>query len=173
MDTINLGKADGLPLVDWSAITNKLAAGSTPGPDDVNSRTTWLTTLNSDGSPHVTPVGAVFVDGSFWFQTGSTRKATNLAGDTRCVLSVSIGGADIVVEGRATRVTGHETLAPVVHAWTKQGWPAEVTSDGTAITAPFNAPAQGPAPWNVYRIDATSAVVGLTAEPGGLTRFRF
>ena len=38
---------------------------------------------------------------------------------------------------------------------------------------PFNAPSQGPPPWNVYRIEPSSATVVSAAEPGGLTRFRF
>ena len=42
-----------------------------------------------------------------------------------------------------------------------------------SITAPFNAPSQGPPPWNVYRVEPRSAIVTLAAEPGGLTRFRF
>ncbi|MEN3361193.1 MAG: hypothetical protein V7637_5175, partial [Mycobacteriales bacterium] len=50
---------------------------------------------------------------------------------------------------------------------------AEPDPSGTGITAPFNAPSQGPPPWNVYRIQPSSAVVMLSAEPGGLTRFRF
>ena len=44
---------------------------------------------------------------------------------------------------------------------------------GQGITAPFNAPSQGPPPWHVYRIEPRSAIVTLTAEPGGLSRFRF
>ena len=44
---------------------------------------------------------------------------------------------------------------------------------GDGITAPFNAPSQGPPPWDVYRIEARSATVVLGAEPGGLTRVRF
>ena len=54
MESINLGKADGLPVVDWAAITDTIAAGTPPEPDGVNSRTTWLATVNDDGSPHVT-----------------------------------------------------------------------------------------------------------------------
>jgi hypothetical protein len=42
-----------------------------------------------------------------------------------------------------------------------------------ASTAPFNAPSQGPPPWNVDRIAPRSAIVTLTTERGGLTRFRF
>src|SRR5260370_6169524 len=59
MEITNLGKADGLPPVDWAAVVEKLDAGSAPGPDAVNSRTTWLSTINEDGSPHVTAVGEI------------------------------------------------------------------------------------------------------------------
>jgi Pyridoxamine 5'-phosphate oxidase len=75
MEIINLGRADGLPPVDWAAVAVKLDAGSAPAPDALNSRTTWLSTVNEDGSPHVTAVGALWLDGAFWFQTGAgTRK---------------------------------------------------------------------------------------------------
>ena len=80
MDIVNLGTADGLPPVEWDTVVEKLAAGSAPAPDAVHSRTTWLSTVNEDGSPHVTPVGALWLDGAFWFQTGpGTRKARNVA----------------------------------------------------------------------------------------------
>src|SRR6266852_7311219 len=72
MEITNLGKADGLPPVDWAAVVEKLEARSAPAPDAVNSRTTWLSTVNDDGSPHVTAVGALWVDGTFWFQTGAS-----------------------------------------------------------------------------------------------------
>ncbi len=71
MEITNLGKADGLPPVDWAAVAEKLDAGSAPAADAVNSRTTWLSTINEDGSPHVTAVGALWLDGTFWFQTGA------------------------------------------------------------------------------------------------------
>src|SRR5690242_11618059 len=60
----NLGKAEGLPPVDWAAVTEKLEAGSAPAPDATNSRTTWLSTINEDGSPHVTAVGAMWLEGA-------------------------------------------------------------------------------------------------------------
>lgn len=75
MEITNLGKADGLPRVDWAAVAAGLDAGSAPAPDAVNFRSTWLATVNQDGSPHVTAVGALWLDGTFWFQTGAdTRK---------------------------------------------------------------------------------------------------
>jgi hypothetical protein len=80
MEITNLGKADGLPPVDWTAVVEKLDAGSAPAPDAANSRTTWLSTINQDGSPHVTAVGARRLDGTFWFQTGAdTRKGPSIS----------------------------------------------------------------------------------------------
>jgi hypothetical protein len=174
MEITNLGKADGLPPVDWAAVAAKLDAGSAPAPDAPNSRTTWLSTVNEDGSPHVTAVGALWLDGTFWFQTGAgTRKGRNVIRDPRCSVAVSIRDADVVIEGDAVRVTEPGALARIAKAWADQGWPAEPDESGPGITAPFNAPSQGPPPWNVYRIEPRSAIVTLGTEPGGLTRFRF
>src|SRR5687767_10498325 len=174
MEVTNLGAAEGLPPVDWEAIVEKLAAGSAPAPDAHNARTTWLVTLNEDGSPHVTAVGAVWLDGSYWFQTGDrTRKSRNVERDPRCSIAVSILDADVVIEGDATRVTDPAALSRATKAWADQGWPAEPDESGEGITAPFNAPSQGPPPWNVYRLDTRSATVALGSEPGGLSRFNF
>ena len=174
MEIVNLGAADDLPPVDWSAIVGKIDSGSAPERDAVNSRTTWLSTVNEDGSAHVTAVGAVWLDGTFWFQTGaSTRKCRNVARDPRCSVAISVPGADVVVEGEAARVTDPDSLGRVVKVWANGGWPAEVDGSGQGITAPFNAPSQGPPPWHVYRIEPRSATVTLSEEPGGLTRFKF
>jgi hypothetical protein len=173
MEIINLGEADGLPPVNWTAITEKLDERSAPAPEAHNSRTTWLTTINKDGSPHVTAVGALWLDGTFWFQTGSTRKARNVSLDPRCSIALSVRDADVVIEGDAARVTDREIVARLAASWASNGWPAEPDARGAGITAPFNAPSQGPPPWNVYRIEPRSATVTLGTEPGGLTRFRF
>jgi hypothetical protein len=174
MESINLGEADGLPPVDWCAVVEKLEANSAPAPDALNIRTKWLCTVNEDGSPHVTAVGALWVDGAFWFQTGAgTRKRRNVARDPRCSVALSIRDADVVVEGTAVRVTEPGALARIAKAWADGGWPAEPDPTGSGITAPFNAPSQGRPPWHVYRIEPRSATVVLGTEPGGLTRFRF
>jgi hypothetical protein len=174
VEIINLGATDGLPPVNWADIVEMLDAGSPPAPDAHNARTTWLSTVNEDGSPHVTAVGALWLDGSFWFQTGSsTRKSRNVARDPRCSIAVSIRDADVVAEGDATPETDPTTLKHLAKAWADQGWPAELDESGSGITAPFNAPSQGPPPWNVYRITPSSATVVLGTQPGGLTRFRF
>src|SRR4051794_8601574 len=134
-EVVNLGTADGLPAVDWSAVVEKLDAGSAPAPDAVNARTTWLTTINPDGSPHMTAVGALWVDGSFWFQTGTgTRKGRNVTRDPRCALAVSIRDSDVVIEGDAIHVTERAELARIAKAWADQGWPAELDESGSGIT---------------------------------------
>jgi pyridoxine/pyridoxamine 5'-phosphate oxidase len=174
VQTINLGTADKLPAVDWSAVLANLEAGTAPAPDAHNARTTWLTTINEDGAPHVTPVGAIWLDGAFWFQTGATtKKARNVARDPRCSVAVSIRDADVVVEGDAERVLEPTALSRAAKAWADQGWPAELDDSGSGIRAAFNAPAQGPPPWNVYRVKARSVLVCWNEEPGGLTRFSF
>jgi hypothetical protein len=174
MKIINLGAADGLPPVNWAAIVDELDKGSAPASEAHNSRTTWLTTISEDGSPHTTAVGALWLDGTFWFQTGaSTRKAHNVRRDARCSIAISIRDADVVIEGDAVRVTNPDNVARLAVEWTSNGWPAEPDASGSRITAPFNAPSQGPPPWDVYRVEPRSATVTLGTEPGGLTRFRF
>jgi hypothetical protein len=174
MDVINLGAKDGLPPVTWASVVEKLDDGSPPAPDAHNARTTWLSTVNEDGSPHVTAVGALWLDGCFWFQTGSgTRKGRNVARDRRCSIALSILDEDVVAEGEAVRETDPATIARLAKAWAEQGWPAELDASGVGITAPFNAPSQGPPPWHVFRIKPHSVTVVLSTGPGGLTRFRF
>ena len=174
MKAINLGAAEGLPPVEWASIADKLDAGSAPAPDAHNARTTWLTTINEDGSPHVTAVGAIWLDGTYWFQTGArTHKHRNVERDPRCSIATSIHDADLVVEGIAERVTDPDAVARAAKAWADGGWPAEANPSGTGITAPFNAPTQGPPPWDVFRIQPRSATVVLGSEPGGITRFAF
>src|SRR3954466_12126956 len=58
METTNLGEADGLPVIEWSQVETQVADLLThDDPRSPNRSTFWLTTLNADGSPHVTSVG--------------------------------------------------------------------------------------------------------------------
>jgi hypothetical protein len=176
MKAKNLEDPSGTPVQDWAAVTAQLEAGFTqaPGTGGPDRFTTWLTTVNADGSPHTTAVGAVWVDGTFVFQTGRrTRKATDIARDPRCSLSVSAHDFDLVVEGRAERVTDSAAISRAIAEWNKHGWPCELDESGTGLTAPFNAPGLGPPPWFVYRITAESATSVTAVEPGGATRWTF
>src|SRR5919204_3290995 len=114
MEARNLADLYGTPLVDWDRVRARLDQGFTqaPGTGGPNRHTCWLATVNRDGSPHVTGVGALWVDGAFWFQTGQgTRKGKNLARDPRCTLSVAAREFDLVVDGAATVVTDPAVVA--------------------------------------------------------------
>jgi hypothetical protein len=175
MDATNLADLYGLATLEWADVQAQLDAGITQGPGSggPNRHTCWLTTLNFDGGPHVTGVGALWVDGSFWFETGGqTRKGRNLARDPRCALSVALDAYDLVVEGSAERVTDPPTVAAMAARWVEAGWPASVDASGTALTAEFSAPSAGPPPWSVYRLTQHTATATATVEPGGATRWR-
>lgn len=172
----NLDDVHGTPVQDWTSVTTVLDKGVTQAPDTggPDRHTTWLATINRDGTPHVTAVGAVWVDGAFWFQTGDgTRKAKNVARDERCTISVSTKEFDLVVDGTAEKVSDPAAVARVAAVWVAGGWPCEVDASGIGLTAPFNAPGVGPAPWFVYRITPRSATSVSTIEPGGATRWTF
>src|SRR5438067_11535961 len=174
MKTTNLGEAEGLPTIEWSEVETQLADLLThDDPRSPNRSTFWLTTLNVDGSPHVTSVGALWHAGSCWFQTGErTRKAKNVARDPRCTISVATKGFDVMVAGEARRVTDPKIVAEIAALWAKSGWPAQADDSGTGITAPFNAPTLGPPPGFVYEVKPSTATAVGTAEvtPGSTRR---
>jgi hypothetical protein len=175
MDATNLADLYGLPTVEWEQVTARLDAGipQAPGAGGPGRHTCWLTTINADGSPHVTGIGALWADGAFWFETGeTTRKGRNLARDPRCVLSIATDQFDIVVDGDGCRVTDTTTIAAMARRWVAEGWPARVDEGGHALTAAYSAPSAGPPPWYVYRIDARTVTALKTEEPGGATRWR-
>jgi general stress protein 26 len=176
LQTANLGEADGLPVLDWADVEQQLEdLWKHEDPHSPNRSTCWLTTLNEDGSPHVTSVGGLYHSGSCWFQTGrNTRKAKNVARDPRCVFSVATKGFDVMVAGEARRVTDPAVLAEVAAIWAETGWPAQLDDSETGITAPFNAPTLGPPPWFVYEIQPrTATAVGTAEDKPGSTRWRF
>ena len=163
------------PVQEWADVAAELDKGAFMSFDnDGPSRfTTWLTTLNADGSPHVTAVGAVWDGETFWFQTGDrTRKARNIVRDQRCAVSLTVDGSDVVFEGTADKVTTPDDVARVAEIFaTRGGWPATPDESGTGITAPFNAPGLGPAPWFVYRVTPRSAT--SVTQRGASTRWTF
>lgn|SRR5512133_1218253 len=176
MDATNLADLYDLPLLDWSQIQARLDEGipQVPGSGGPNRHTCWLTTINADGSPHVTGIGALWADGSFWFETGErTRKGRNLAKDPRCALSVATHDFDLVVDGTADKITDQETVRAMAARWAAEGWPARVDDTGRALTADYSAPSAGPPPWFVYRLTAQKATALATIAPGGATRWRF
>src|SRR3954468_22145724 len=100
MDTKNLADLYELPPLGGATVAARLdrGFGQAPGAGGPDRHTCWLTTLDADGGPHTTGVGAEWHDGAWWFETGrGTRKGRNLARDPRCSLAVALHEFDLVV----------------------------------------------------------------------------
>lgn len=131
----------------------------------------WLTTIRQDGRPHVTPLIGVWQDGALHFCTGlREQKARNLRRHDRVAVTTGTHhwaqGLDVVVEGVATRVTGHDTLQLLADAYeAKYGsdWHFDV-GDGVF--------GQGEDAAAVFRVETTK-VLAFAKQPHGQTTFRF
>lgn len=95
----------------------------------------WLSTVRRDGRPHVTPLPAIWLDGTLHFCAGShEQKAKNLESNPRCILTTGTSqlrsGLDVVVEGTAARVTDTAQLQRLAAMWkSKLDWDFEVTGE--------------------------------------------
>src|SRR5690242_2847970 len=114
MRTKNLAERYDLESLAWEPIADRLARGYTqaPGSGGPDRHSTWLSTINPDGSPHVSGLGSVWLRDQFWFETGRTsRKGRNLERDPRCALSLALPEFDLTVNGRAELITQPELVA--------------------------------------------------------------
>lgn len=167
METKNLD-IYGDPPIPWPRALELLEAV----PQRQAPRTTWLSTVRPDGRPHLAGVGALWVDGTFYFVSGpGTQKSRNLAANPSCALSMALPGLDLVIEGRAAKVTNQPTLERLAERYAAQGWPARA-SDG-ALTADYSAPSAGPPPWHLYVVTALVAFGVASEKPYGATRWHF
>jgi Pyridoxamine 5'-phosphate oxidase len=156
----------GSGAVPWRRAREALAGSRGSG------ATFFLGTVRPDGTPHAAGLGAVWVDDTLWFVTGlQTRKARNLAANPACTISCRLPGIDVVLEGRAERVTDPDTLERLAGVYREGGWPATVEAD--AFTAPYSPPSAGPPPWHLYRCTLQTAIGVATAAPHGASRWRF
>ncbi|GAA5156068.1 pyridoxamine 5'-phosphate oxidase family protein [Amycolatopsis dongchuanensis] len=101
----------------------------------LNERNIWLCTLRADGSPHLTPVWFVHLDGTFWIGSGARNvKVRNIERDPRVSLALEDGAAPMVAEGRARVHRGTLRQDVLTALATKyDGW------DAAAEIEPFGA----------------------------------
>jgi hypothetical protein len=131
----------------------------------------WLTTVRTDGRPHVTPLIGVAEDGAMHFCTGlREQKARNLERNSQVALTTGNNtwaqGVDVVVEGTAVRVTEGEALQRLADAYeAKYGseWHFDV-GDGVFGTGEDAAA--------VFRIEPAK-VMAFAKEPHAQTTYRF
>jgi hypothetical protein len=81
----------------------------------------WLTTVRTDGRPHVTPLIGLWFEDAMHFSTGpDEQKRKNLAANPQCALTTGANrwneGLDLVVEGDAVRVTDDAQLVRLAEA---------------------------------------------------------
>jgi general stress protein 26 len=130
----------------------------------------WLSTVRRDGRPHVTPLPAIWLDGTLHFCAGSAEQKTkNLESNPRCILTTGTNqlrsGLDVVVEGAAVRVTDQARLQQLAALWkSKLDWSFEV-ADGA-----FRDP--GGRQGLVFGVTPTK-VLAFGKDPYSQTRYRF
>jgi uncharacterized pyridoxamine 5'-phosphate oxidase family protein len=141
----------------------------------------WLSTVRRDGRPHVTPLPAMWLDDELYFCTGpAEQKAKNLAGNDRCALTTGdnefLAGLDVVVEGRASRVTDGTLLERLAAMWKeKLDWGFDVV-DGAFRERPSESPGGEDEPRgtaHVFVVVPDKVLAFGKGEPFTQTRYRF
>jgi PPOX class probable F420-dependent enzyme len=98
-------------LLAWADAERALAA----------SRNYWVTTAGPDGTPHLMPVWAVWLDGEVWFSSSlRSRKIRNLAANPRCTVSTEDADNPVIVSGTATVTTDLTEIARFLAASNKK-----------------------------------------------------
>ncbi len=131
----------------------------------------WISTVRADGRPHVTPVIAVWHEGAVHVTTGpEEQKHRNLMANPNVVVTTGTNewtGLDVVVEGRAARVSDDGALRDLASRWeAKYGkeWHFDV-ADGAFHHGAGTADVFALAPVKAYAYDRDGG--------GSATRYRF
>ncbi len=141
----------------------------------------WLSTVRSDGRPHVTPLPAMWLDSALHFCTGpEEQKAKNIETNPHCALTTGRNdfreGLDVVVEGKAVRVTDTRMLERLAAMWlSKLDWPFDVIEGGFRDrTIEGDDGDQGDlATALVFAVMPTKVLAFGKGEPYSQTRYRF
>ncbi len=132
----------------------------------------WLSTVRRDGRPHVTPLPAMWLDDALHFCTGpGEQKAKNLEANAACTLTTGTtefrSGLDVVVEGRAERVTEDALLRRLAPMWMERlDWRFEVVEGGFGGDGPSDLAL-------VFAVAPTKVLAFGKGSPYSQTRYRF
>jgi nitroimidazol reductase NimA-like FMN-containing flavoprotein (pyridoxamine 5'-phosphate oxidase superfamily) len=140
--------------LDWSEVVKLLTNPS---------GTCWLSTVSGEGQVHTSPIGAFFVNETYYFTSGQgTRKRANLDQNPSCTLCIHAGDYDIVAEGTAAITRDEEKVQQLATFCQSVGWPVEAR--GVTLDAPYHAPTTGPAPYDVYEMTLRKVFAHDTTE---------
>lgn len=92
-------------LLPWTWATAQLTTA----------RTYWIATTRPSGRPHTRPVWGVWLEGTFYFSTGSLA-AGNLARSPEITLHLESGSSVVILEGVVESVTDESLVARIVDA---------------------------------------------------------
>jgi hypothetical protein len=149
--------ASATPMVDGQAHTTSWDVALDRLQHPAPGQNHWLATVRPDGSPHLMPIIAFWIDGGFHFLAGpNTRKGRNLDADERCVIgtgNLTMPSMDLIVEGRARRITDEATVQRLAQEFGGEGWPLEAR--GSDVYGPHG-PTAGPPPYAIYRLEPTT-----------------
>ena len=131
----------------------------------------WLSTVRSDGRPHVAPLPAVWHEDRLYFCTGADeQKAVNIELNPRVALTTGNNrwkeGLDVVVEGPAVRIRDDSSLQVLADLWRSKysgDWDYQV-GNGVFIHGPGEAIV-----FEVSPVKVLSFAKGRFAQ----TRYRF
>jgi general stress protein 26 len=132
----------------------------------------WLSTVRPDGRPHVAPLPGIWLDGAMHFCTGAhEQKARNIETNPMCVMTTGTNefrsGLDVVVEGRAERVTETAMLTRLAGEWERKlGWVFQV---GGGVFLDTTADDHAALVFGVVPMK----VLAFTKSPYSQTRYRF
>jgi general stress protein 26 len=146
---------------DWTVVQRILESAET----------SWLTTVRTDGRPHVTPLVTVWHADRVYFCTGpAEQKAVNLRSNPNVVVTTGCNGwqegIDVVVEGVARRITDDGLLADLAAIWRTKwdgSWQFEAR-DGA-----FHHDADGDHEAYVFEV-SVAKVLSFDKEGGAATR---
>lgn len=134
----------------------------------------WVSTVRSDGRPHVTPVVAAWWKEAVWFSTGANeQKFANMRAHPHVVMTTGCNrwdqGLDVVVEGEAVRVTDDAVLARVAEAFTVR-WDGrwQYTASGGCFRG-----TDGTGEAMVFSVTPAKVFAHSKGDPFGATRHRF
>ena len=139
----------------------------------------WLATVRADGRPHITPLLGIWMDERLHFCTGpEEQKAKNLEANDHCALLTGANvsdGLDVVVEGRAVRVTDEGPLRRLADAYlAKYGedWRFTV-DDGAFRHGDESLRGDDPGRAIVFTVDPEKALGFAKGDVYSQTRYRF
>lgn len=109
----------GRPDIPGGYLSAKLLAWPWAEARLVESRNYWIATLTDDGRPHARPVWGVWLEGRFYFSSGSRIRAHV---ERRPELSVNLESGDecVIVEGTASSLDDPATVEAVTAAYNEK-----------------------------------------------------